>query len=224
MNTRASTLDELETDLPNRGSVYSLPDSSSYTNASVTAKDTNKSPDNHLLLFKSDAENNSNFNYVKDVLEFSGFMGNEQIQMRYTVDQPLKPSLFMALEASLSHENESSREEIINPYDHQLLFNLVNEVLFEIYEKSPTYFPRPFSFNHHLHPMPKGHYLLNEVWASINSYLSLRPELDQTLDDVVGRDLAKRSGWMNLQQEEECVALELEEMIIQDLLDEVIFS
>jgi hypothetical protein len=29
---------------------------------------------------------------------------------------------------------------------------------------------------------------------------------------------------MNLQQEEECVALELEEMIIDDLLDEIIFS
>ncbi|KAJ1406889.1 hypothetical protein SESBI_24701 [Sesbania bispinosa] len=210
LNTKGSTLAELETDLPSR--------------ESATTNDTCKNPDNHFQLFKSDADNDFNFIYVKNVLELSGFMRNEQIQMRYSVDQPLRPSLFMDLDAAIHKDIESYGEEIINPYDHQLLFNLVNEVLLEIYEISPTYFPRPFSFNYHLHPMPKGHYLLKEVWKSINSYLSLKPELDQTLDDVVGRDLAKRSGWMNLQQEEECVALELEEMIMEDLLDEVIFS
>ncbi|RDX85007.1 Protein TRM32, partial [Mucuna pruriens] len=209
LNTRGSTLDELETDSSYKGSVYySLPDSSNRS-ASVIAEDT---------------YNTSNFKYVKNVLEFSGFLGNENTQMRYTVDQPLKPSLFKDLDAILRHEIEPSEEESINPYDHQLLFNLVNEVLLEIYGRSPTYFPRPFSFNPSLHPMPKGNYLLNQVWNSVNSYLTLRPELDQTLDDVVGRDLAKRSGWMILQEEEECVALELEEMIMDDLIHEFIFS
>ena len=52
----------------------------------------------------------------------------------------------------------------------------------------------------------------------------MKPELDQTLDDVVGRDLAKGKGWMILQEEEEYVALELEEMIMDELLDEFIFS
>lgn len=214
-STLDSTLDELD----------SLPDSLSNTNASVKAKDANKSLDNHIQLFISDIENDSNFKYVKDVLEFSGFMGNDQ--MRYTVEQPLKPTLFKALEASLNHEKESSGEEIINIYDHhQLLFNLVNEVIFETHENSPCYFPRPLFFSHQLHPMPKGQYLLKEVWSGVSSYLSLRPELFQTLDDVVSHDLAKRSGWMNteLQQEEEIVALELEEMIIDDLLDEIVFS
>jgi hypothetical protein len=195
------------------------------SNASVTDKDTNNSLENHFLHFKSYSENDSNFKYVKDILEFSGFMGNEQTQMPYTVDQPMKPSLFTALEEIFLHENEcSEEEENINMCDHQLLFNLVNEVLFQIYENSPTYFPKPFAFNYKLKPMPKGNYLVKEVWDSVSSYLMLRPELDQTLDDVVGRDLTKRSGWMNLQQEEECVALELEEMIIDDLLDEILFS
>ncbi|XP_027342243.1 uncharacterized protein LOC113855020 [Abrus precatorius] len=222
LNTPGSTLEELESDLSYKGSVYhSLPDSLSNRNASVTAEDTDKSSDNHFLLFKSDEDNDSNFNYVKNVLEFSGFLGIDHIQMRYTVDQPLKPSLFKALDVTLRHEIESSREETINPYDHQLIFNLVNEVLTEIYEKSPTYFPRPFSFNRRLHPIAKGDYLLNDVWSGVKSYLSLRPELDQTLDDVVGRDLEKRSGWMILQQEEECVALQLEEMIMEDLLDDI---
>ncbi|XP_003543514.2 protein TRM32 isoform X2 [Glycine max] len=196
LNSLRSTLDELETDLS-----YS-----SDRNASVTAEDT---------------DNTSDFKYVKNILEFSGYLRNEHTQMPYTVDQPLKPSIFKDLDATLRHEIEPSEEETIN---HQLLFNLVNEVLLEIYGRSPTYFPRPFSFNPRLHSMPKGNYLLNEVWNSVNSYLNLKPELDQTLDDVVGRDLAKGKGWMILQEEEEYVALELEEMIMDELLDEFIFS
>ncbi|WJX69581.1 hypothetical protein P8452_53804 [Trifolium repens] len=195
------------------------------SNASVTAaEDTNKSLQNDFLHFKSYSETDSNFKYVKDILEYSGFTRNEQTQMRYTVDQPIKPTIFTALEESLLHENEYSGEENTNMCDHQLLFNLINEVLFQMYENSPTYFPKPFAFNYKLKSMPKGNYLVNEVWDNVSSYLSLRPELDETLDDVVGRDLTKRSGWMNLQQEEEYVALELEEMIIDDLLDEIIFS
>ncbi|TQE03237.1 hypothetical protein C1H46_011138 [Malus baccata] len=38
----------------------------------------------------------------------------------------------------------------------------------------------------------------------VRSYLSLRPEMDQSLDDVVARDLAKGDRWMNLQWEIEC--------------------
>ena len=105
--------------------------------------------------------------------------------------------------------------------DRQLLFDLVNEELLEIYERLSSYFPRLFSFNCSLLPMPEGHNLLKQVWSRVDSYLSLRPELDQTLEDVVGRDLTKRSGWMNLQWEEECVALELEDLIMEDLLDDI---
>ncbi|XP_019447948.1 PREDICTED: protein TRM32-like isoform X2 [Lupinus angustifolius] len=219
LNDRSSIVEESESDLAKRRSVDSFEGSSS-KNASVTAKDTNTSSDKNFLLHKSVTNNNSDFMYVKKILEVSGFMENEQNQIWHTLDQPLKPSLLK----DLYNEIDFSGEEIVSPYDHQLLFNLVNEVLIQIDEMSPTYFPRPFSFNYRLRPTPKEYYLLNEVWTSVNSFLSLRPELDQTLDDVVSRDLAKGSGWMNLQQEEEYVALELEEMIVDDLLDELVFS
>ncbi|KAI9115187.1 hypothetical protein K1719_013506 [Acacia pycnantha] len=145
----------------------------------------------------------------------TSFMENDHTQMWHTVNQPLKPSLFK--------ETECSEKEIDKPIDHQLLFDIVNESLLEVFEGSSTYFPRPFSFNLRLHPIPKGHRLLKEVWTRVNSHLSLTPELDQTLNDVVRRDL-ESNGWMNLQSEEECVALELEDMIVDDLLDEIIFS
>ncbi|KAI4334523.1 hypothetical protein L6164_019206 [Bauhinia variegata] len=210
--TTGSSMDESKIDLLEPVSLC---------NADVVAT-TKGASNNHSLLFEQDKENNSDFKYVKEVLEFTGFMGNEHTQMWQTVEQPLKPSLFKVLEASMPQETICSGGEVSNSCDHQLLFYLVNEVLLEIYERSSTYFPRPFSFNLSLHPMPKGHHLLKEVWARVNSYMSLKPELDQTLDDVVGRDLAKNHSWMNLQSQEEYVALELEEMIMEDLLDEVI--
>ncbi|KAF7823630.1 protein TRM32-like [Senna tora] len=195
------------------------------TNVNAAAKGANKSgdeSDNHLLLYESDIGNDFNFKYVKNVIELSGLLEeNEGIQN--IVDQPLNG--FKELETFLQKEMEWSREEIISKefYDHQLLFNLANEVLLQIYEKSSIYFPRPFSFNLSLHPKPKGSHLLKQVWNGVELYLKLKPELDQTLEDVVSRDLA-HSGWMNLQWEEEFVVLELEDMIVEDLLHEVFFS
>ncbi|XP_057731868.1 protein TRM32-like isoform X1 [Arachis stenosperma] len=212
LDIQGSSMDGLKTDeLPITESIYSSPSSLSNANDN-TENVTNKSPEKIFL----DTGNDSNFRYVKAILQFSGLMENEQILTRHTIDQRLKPSLIM--------EMESSVEENTKAYDQQLLFNLVDEVLLDIYERSSNHFPRPFAFNYLLHPVPKGDYLLNEVWSSVKSYLSLRPELDQTLDDVVRRDLARRSSWMNLQQEEEQVAIELEDMIMDDLLDELVFS
>lgn len=194
-------MNDMEADLQKIESRYSL-----------QAKGTNESSDNCFLHLESDVMDDSNFKFVKYIMELSGFLEDDHSQMWHTVNQPLKPSLYK--------ETECNGEETEKPIDHILLFDIVNESLLEIYEGSSTYFPRPFSFNLHLHPIPKGHRLLKEVWARVNSYLSLTPELDQTLDDVVRRDL-NSNGWMNLQSEEECVALELEDMIVDDLLDEV---
>ncbi|XP_028802639.1 uncharacterized protein LOC114757736 [Neltuma alba] len=203
-DTRGSSVNDMEADLQKIESRYPL-----------EAKGMNRNSDSYFLHLESDIINDSNFKYVKHIIELSGFMENDHTQMWYTVNQPLKPSL--------CKETQCFGEEIGKPIDHQLLFDIVNESLLEIYEGSSTHFPRPFSFNLRLHPIPKGHRLLKEVWARVNSYLSLMPELDQTLDDVVRRDLAS-NGWMNLQSEEEHVALELEDMIVDDLLDEIIFS
>ena len=68
----------------------------------------------------------------------------------------------MDLDASLPYEIKSSREESIKTYDRQLLFNLGNGMLLEIYEVTKL-LPKVFSFNYHLHPMAKGNYLPNEV-------------------------------------------------------------
>ncbi|KAJ8533946.1 hypothetical protein K7X08_007270 [Anisodus acutangulus] len=77
----------------------------------------------------------------------------------------------------------------------------------------------------YIHPMLHvGYHLLEEVWKDISWWLSYKLENDQSLlDDAASRDLAKGDNWMNLQFDAECVGLELEDLIFDDLLDELIF-
>ncbi|XP_040992546.1 LOW QUALITY PROTEIN: uncharacterized protein LOC121239366 [Juglans microcarpa x Juglans regia] len=202
---------------------YSLPVVCSIVTPETT-EETNMNTEDQILHFKLGESDEADFNYVRVVLELSGFIKNENLGTWHSLDQPLSPLLFKELEAFLHPELEDYEEDVDGSCDHQILFYLINNTLLEIYERSFTYFPRAFTFNRHIRPMPRGHHLLEEVWAKISSYLSLRPELDQSLEDVLARDLAKGDGWMNLQFDNECVALELEDLILEELLNELVCS
>jgi hypothetical protein len=216
LNPRGSQMDEPDT------SAYQQTKSSTGSLPAFGSIVTPESVENHFLHFHLD---DADFNYVRLVLELSGFNKTEHLGTWYSLEQPLSPSLFKELEALLHPELEDYGEENeCSCDDHRLLFDLINDTLLEVYERSFTYFPKAFSFNHHIRPMPKGHHLLEEVWERLSSHLSLRPELDQSLDDVVARDMTKGAGWMNLQFDNECVALELEDLIFDELLDELICS
>ncbi|XP_059660739.1 uncharacterized protein LOC132307092 [Cornus florida] len=176
----------------------------------------------HIQLY---TEDDTDFNYVREILEQSGFTGDAFLGTWHMPDQqPLDPSVFEEVEACLPHEPECSEEDIIASCHRQLLFDLVNEVLLQIFDKSFCYYPRALSFSCHIRPMPQRNHVFEEVWASINRTLSSRPDLEQPLDFYVAQDLAKGDDWMNLQLETECVALELEELIFDELLEEVIRS
>ncbi|KAK6942962.1 protein of unknown function DUF4378 [Dillenia turbinata] len=173
------------------------------------------------LQFQIDTKDKDDFNYVKDVLELSGFRGEELHDSWHSADQPLDPSVFRELEGCFLPEPDSSGYEVLN-WDHLLLFDLINEVLVQMYERSCTYCPMPLTFLCHVSPMPKRHHILEEVWSVIRSHLSLQPELDQMLDSVAIPDFAKNDGWMNLHFDVECLGLEIEDIIFDDLLDELL--
>ncbi|CAM8980964.1 unnamed protein product [Rhodiola kirilowii] len=160
-----------------------------------------------------DSKDEVEFNYVKNVLDLAGLSRNHPHESWHASDQPVDPAVF--------EEVEGFDEEGDN-YTQLILFDLINEVLMEMYEKSFSYCPVPLSSLCRLRSMPTGDCVLNKVWSNISCYFSSRPVPDDTLDYVVGRDLAKSSGWMNLQFDTECVGLELEDMIFDDLLDEAI--
>ncbi|KVI11249.1 protein of unknown function DUF4378 [Cynara cardunculus var. scolymus] len=185
----------------------------------------------HLNL--ESVKDNAEFHYVKEVLERSGFLENQLLGEWYASYQPIDPSLFAEVETSFlqtknleeleSLKDDEAAQKIINDH-HLLLFDLINEALLEVYHKTFTYCPHPLTYCSKIRPMPVGCRVLEEVWDFVNMYLSLKPNLQPSLDDAVSRDLQKGDGWMNLQPDAELVGIELEEMIADDLLDELVFD
>ncbi|XP_038902824.1 uncharacterized protein LOC120089436 [Benincasa hispida] len=161
--------------------------------------------------------NNADFNYMRHILQLSSFIENG-----HTIDRPLNSSIFEGEEAHFYKKLECYWDKVDKDSDHQLLLDLVNETLHNVYEKSFICFLKTFSSRSQIRPVALGQYLLEEVRERVSWYLCLGPELDQSLDDVVGRDLRKGDDWMNLQSETEHIALELEDLILDELLDEVL--
>jgi hypothetical protein len=171
--------------------------------------------------FQVHAKDKAEFDYVKDVLTLSGFTGNELLGTWNSDDQPVHHSIFEEAEGCMLLDPECCGNEGGNCH-HLLLFDLINEVLMEIYANSYTYYPVPLSSLSHVRPMPVGRHVLEEVWTNISWYLSSTTEGDHSLDHAFSRDLAKRDGWMNLQYDTECAGLELEDLIFEDLLEEIL--
>lgn len=165
------------------------------------------------IYLQIDIKNDVEFKYVKHVLDLSGLSRNNPHESWHSTDQPVDPAVF---------EEVEGYEQGSDSYNHLILFDLINEVLMDMYEKSFSYCPVPLSSLCRLRSMPKGDRVVNEVWLNISWYFSSRFAIDDSLDYVVGRDLAKSSGWMNLQFDSECVGLELEDMLFDDLLDEIV--
>lgn len=179
---------------------------------------------NGLLHVKVDMKNKAEFNYVRDVLELSGFSGTECLGKWHSEEQPVDPLVFEEVEGCLLAQPICSGNEEGGSCNHLLLFDLINEVLLEIYERTFSYWPMPLTCRSHVHPMPVGYHVLEDVWANINWYLRRRREVDQSLDDAVSHDLSKSNGWMNIQFEAECVGLEMEDLIFDDLLEELVLT
>lgn len=177
------------------------------------------SSDKMRLHFEVDKRNEAEFNYVKDVLERSGFSRNELFGSRHSGEQRVDGSVFAEVGAKLDEfpENEGS-----GSCYKLVLFDLIKQVLSEIHDRSFSYWPAPITCRSRIHPMPIGQCVLEEVWRDIEGYLTPVPVFDPSLDDAVTRDLAKDDGWMNIQFEAEGAALELEDMIFHDLVLELV--
>jgi len=169
-----------------------------------------------------DFQHEARFNYVRDILWKSGFGSNEFLRAWYSPNQPVDPLLFKETEHIDVSETARNGPEMY--LENQLLFDLINEVLLEIYDSSSSSCPWLSRFDTNTRPMPSGYHVLEEVWAIIGWYLRSQPQLDPTLDHAVARDFAKDYGWMDIQYDCEDVALELEDLILEDLLDDVVLE
>ncbi|GAB2292439.1 hypothetical protein Dimus_026679 [Dionaea muscipula] len=165
----------------------------------------------------------ADFHFVKHILELSGFMSKDQPQTCLLLQQQLDPELFEEAEVGFSPEPKcSSKAGASNSCYRKLVFDLVDQALFDIFERSCTYYPKALSSRCRVHQVPTGVDVLEEVWASVRGHLRWRLDLNPSLDGIVARDLSRNKSWMSLQFESECIALQMEDLIFYELLDEVI--
>ncbi|KAL2898990.1 Protein TRM32 [Bienertia sinuspersici] len=171
---------------------------------------------------------NEDLQYVKFVLDIIGIdMEENQLQEWHNENQPLDPALFDGIEVCCPFEPKTSNKDVMcmSSSHRKLLFDLINEALIDIHEKSySSFYPKALSYWCHVCPKTKGKSRnIEGFWEFVREYLSWRPELDPTLDGAVAHDLSKdKNGWVNLQVDSEGIGLELEELIFNELLDEII--
>ncbi|CAJ1949278.1 unnamed protein product [Sphenostylis stenocarpa] len=172
-----------------------------------------------IPLFHINIRDKAEFKYVKYVLEISGLTGKECLLAWYSSDHPVDPLLYEEMESDLDFCSYGGSGQC----NHHVLFDLINEALLEISGRSYCYCSTPLSSSHS-HPMPKGCHTLHQVWTHMNKSLCLRSKAGLTIDDHVSRDLERRDGWVSPQLYAQCVSLELEDLILQDLLEEIAFD
>lgn len=166
-------------------------------------------------------KNEADFQYVKDILKKSGFSCGEADW--YASNQPLSPVIFEEAECSCQ-DLEMTNDEPHSIVRRMLLFDIINEVLMHIYNSSLVNGPWHSRFDPRTRPIPMGSHVLEEVWANVSCYLSLQWKPNKTVDDIVAHDVMRKDSWMNLLYDAECVALDLEDLMVEDLLDDVVLQ
>ncbi|KAL8501722.1 hypothetical protein ACS0TY_021008 [Phlomoides rotata] len=168
----------------------------------------------------------SDLDYVRSLLEQSGIAVDASEIAWHSSNQLFSPQLFEEVEARWPHARDelTGCPDFYGCWHHQMLFDLVNEVLLEVYDVSLPYYPKPLSSRCHVSPFPVGDRLIDEVCRSIRRLVDMKAEENELLDDIVARDLDQDHSWMNLQMESEFVGFDIEDMIFDELVQEVVFS
>lgn len=169
---------------------------------------------------KSYKKDDADLDYIRHILEYSGLTKDAFNWKWHSAEQPLRPSLFD--EACRPQDLECFTEDLSSFYYYQLLFDLVNDELVHFYERSTTYYPRALSSSCNVRPFPIGDHVIEDICGSISKLLNLRQEEQLSLDSFIDFELRKDENWMNLQWESESVALEVDHMIFDQLLEELI--
>ncbi|MFS7965073.1 hypothetical protein Hanom_Chr08g00757811 [Helianthus anomalus] len=211
--------DQISQEITQESSVYHTPDEKGFQeNVEKKIKTSNNKKQ------MDSSTKDDDFTYVKKILERSGYIKNGFQQTWHSTNPPLDPFVFQQIESHYVHDPERFSEEV-NELSHRLLiFDLVDEVLLTMYERSCTYYPKELSSYCHISPAPNGSLVFDEVWKSVSRLLDFEHDVNESLNDIVTRDLKSDDGWMNLQLDYECVGLDLEDLIFDEVLEEVVFE
>ncbi|KAG6417984.1 hypothetical protein SASPL_120181 [Salvia splendens] len=182
----------------------------------------------NLEIYEHLHKKNCDLDYLRHLLDRSGIAREGSEMTWHSSDQLLSPQLFEEVEAAWPHDEDEldGWPDFRGCWHHQMLFGAVNEALLEVYDISLPYYSNALSSNCHVGPFPMGNRIIEELCMSIGTLMNVKLEEKQlpSLDCIVAHDLARDRSWMNLQLESEAVALDFEDMIFSELLQEVMLS
>eukprot|EP00250_Pteridium_aquilinum_P015021 c22333_g1_i1 orf=607-4302(+) len=172
--------------------------------------------------------------YVKDVLVASGFTGDSSTILTcwYAPGQPLNPCLLQKMESNFcDHEKEIQelnetaftlgKQGAFNVSRRHLLFDCVNEVLLDVL--GPHFNRQLWLSSLKLTScLPTGKDLIKLVWSHVWCSLCSHSGSQETLENLVTKDLGKGSRWIDTGYEIEAAGLDVERAILDDLIEETL--
>lgn len=163
-------------------------------------------------------EADADFDYVRNALTKSGIIGVEyagaQLVGHLLSQESFDPSDYLEFASCDSLD--------VSPH-HQLLSDLINEILLELYETIS--FQSWFShFDSRLRTIPMESNVLEEVWKKINLHLSSQSQPNLMCQDSVAQDYVKDDGWLNFRPDAVSLGVEIESFVWDELLEELSFE
>ncbi|KAL5727446.1 hypothetical protein ACHQM5_000641 [Ranunculus cassubicifolius] len=149
------------------------------------------------------------FKYVSAILQASKVNWEELHSSEFLID----PSLYDEINL------------ISDPHygDRKVLFDCINEVLGELYERYFGSSPWVGFVNRDIRPAPMGKSIIIEVWEGINWNL-LPPLMPRSLDQIIEKDMEKSRTWMDLRPDTESIGSEMVEFVVDELIEEALFD
>lgn len=107
--------------------------------------------------------------------------------------------------------------------DWMLLFDFINEVLAEICQYTSGCSPWVSCIKPIIGPLPVGKTIIHEVIKRVDWYLLSQSPL-QTLKQIFEQDLTRSRTWLDIRNENEDIAIETAEGVLEELLVEIVFE
>lgn len=153
------------------------------------------------------------FEYCETVLQASGMCWDEFYLKSLSSDQLLDLSLF---DEVVFFSNQLC-------HDQKLLFDCINESLVETCQHYFGCSPWVSFVKPNIRPIPDMENSISEVWEGVEWHLT--PQLPpHSLEQIVGKDLAKIGKWMDLRFDTESIGAEMGEVILDELMEDAILS
>ncbi|KAF5207454.1 putative GPI-anchored adhesin-like protein [Thalictrum thalictroides] len=156
-------------------------------------------------------DKNPPFEYVTAVLQASNVDWDEYFWKYHSSELLLSPSLFDEVEVMFSQHCG----------DRELLFDCINKVLVELYERYFGSSPWVAFVSPNIRPAPMGKGIIPEVWDDINWNL-LAQHTPRTLDEIIGKDMEKARAWMDFRFDTEVIGNEMVDFILEELMEDTI--